>query len=168
MKIRRSRKAQIKMFETIAVLVVFFFLLVFGASFYFVLQKSSVQKEVERTIQLRSIQTTQKVSYLPELDCTQVGIQVENCFDAIKLEKFAGMLNDATTGEQTQLDYFDVFGYSTIVIRSIFPQQKEYLLYDKAIDDYLTMFKNNVPLTIYNPIRNSYSFGVLEVTFYAK
>jgi hypothetical protein len=162
-----SRKAQIKMFETIAVLVVFFFLLVFGASFYFVLQKSSVQRAVIRTIQLQSIQTTQKVSYLPELDCTQVGIQVENCFDEIKLEKFADMLNDVDTGEKTRLDYFNVFGYSTIVVRSIFPKAKNYTLYEKPLEDYSTMFKNNVPLTIYDPIENRYSFGVLEVTFYA-
>jgi hypothetical protein len=164
----RFSKAQVKMFETIAVLVVFFFLLIFGASFYFVLQKSSIEKEAIKTIQLRSIQTTQKVSYLPELDCTQVGIQVENCFDAIKLKKFSDMLNDEETGERIRLDYFNVFGYSTVNVRSIFPVEQEFLLYNKTMEDYTTMYKNNLPLTIFNPILNTYSFGVVEVTVYEK
>lgn len=163
----RFKKSQIKMFETIAVLVVFFFLLIFGASFYFVLQKSSIQKAAQRSIQLNSIQVTQKVSYLPELDCTQIGIQVENCFDAIKLKRFSDILNDEETGEKTRLDYFNVFGYSDIVVRSIFPVEQNFTLYKKPLDDYTTMYKNNVPLTIYNPVTRRYSFGVLEVTFYA-
>lgn len=164
----RFKKSQIKMFETIAVLVVFFFLLIFGASFYFVLQKSSVQKEVQRSIQLGSIQATQKISHLPELDCTQIGIQVENCFDAIKLKEFSNILNDEETGVRTRLAYFDVFGYTDVVVRSIFPNEVNYTMYSKPLEDYSTKYMNNVPLTIFNPITRKYSFGVLEVTFYAK
>ena len=47
---RKNRKAQIKMFETIAVLVIFFFLIVIGVSFYFVMQSSSYNRQVERKL----------------------------------------------------------------------------------------------------------------------
>ena len=164
----RFKKSQIKMFETIAVLVVFFFLLIFGASFYFVLQKSSVQKEYQRSVQLESIQATQKIAHLPELDCTQIGIQVENCFDAIKLKEFSDILADETEGLKTRLDYFDVFGYTDVVVRSIFPNEVNYTMYSRPLDDYSVRYMNNVPLTIFNPVTRKYSFGVLEVTFYAK
>lgn len=68
MKLSRQRKAQLKMFETIAVLVVFFFLIVFGVSFYFVMQRSSYNKQVERNMQITAIDIAQKISDIPELD----------------------------------------------------------------------------------------------------
>jgi len=83
-----KKKSQIKMFETIAVLIVFFFLIGFGMTFYFMIAKSGAKKEAERAQSLKVIQVLQKISHLPELDCIRVGVETENCFDLIKLRLY--------------------------------------------------------------------------------
>ena len=150
------------MFETIAVLVVFFFLLVFGVSFYFVLQRSSYNKQVDRNAQLVSVQLSQKVSDIPELDCALAGIQIQNCIDLIKLEKF----NEKLQTDEGQLAYFDVLGYSKIYARTIYPEFKKYDLYEKEPENFMISYRNHIPLLLYDSIKNKFDFAVLEVTTY--
>ena len=78
------KKAQVKMFETIGVLVIFFFLIVLGLSFYFVIAKKGAVEQYEKAAQLKGIEIIRKAITLPELDCARVGVQVENCFDKLK------------------------------------------------------------------------------------
>jgi len=82
------------MFETLAVLVVFFFFLIFGASFYFKIQENSLLRELERSAQLQAVQTAQKALTLPELDCSFAGVQRQNCVDIDKVLKFTDLLNN--------------------------------------------------------------------------
>jgi len=157
---RKSRKSQVKMFETIAVLVVFFFILIFGVSFYFVIQRSSFNRQVERNSQLLSIQTTQKVSDLPELDCALAGIQIDNCVDKIKLD----MLNEALQDDAKKLSYFKVLGYSEVTLRTVYPEFKKYDIYKREPDGYASAYKNQIPVLLYDPIEKDFAFAVLEVT----
>jgi len=73
-------KAQIKMFETIGVLVIFFFLLVAGVAFWFNVQQRGLQKQLARMDDLQSIQVVQRALFMPELDRSFVSVQKENCF----------------------------------------------------------------------------------------
>lgn len=150
------------MFETMAVLIVFFFLLIFGVSFYFVLQRSSYNRQVDRNAQLVSVQLSQKISDIPELDCALVGIQIKNCIDLIKLEK----LNEILQTDDGQLAYFDVLGYSKIYVRTIYPEFKKYDLYEKNPENFITAYRNQIPLLLFDSVDNKYSFAVLEVTTY--
>jgi len=159
----RKRKAQVKMFETIAVLVVFFFLLVFGVSFYFVLQRSSYNRQVERNSQLVSVEMTQKISDIPELDCALAGIQIENCVDSLKLGKFIEILQNSSA----KAAYFDILGYSKISVRTVYPEFINYPIYDRQPDAYSAEYKNHVPMLLYNPLEKNFAFAVLEVTTYA-
>jgi hypothetical protein len=159
---KSKRKAQIKMFETIAVLVVFFFLIVFGVSFYFVMQRSSYNRQVERNSQLISIQLTQKISDIPELDCALAGIQIENCIDKIKLER----LNEELQKAEAKLTYFDLLGYSKIDVRTIYPDFVDYDLYEREPDAYSSAYKNQIPMLLYDGVKRQFAFGVLEVTTY--
>jgi len=153
------------MFETIAVLVVFFFILVFGVSFYFVLQRSSLNRQMERNAQLVSVQTTQKISDLPELDCALAGIQIDNCVDKVKLEK----LNKALEDDAVKLYYFNVLGYSEIVLNviySAYPSEDQYEIYERAPSSFLSAYKNQIPVLLYDPVEDKFAFGALEVTTY--
>src|SRR3989344_8113945 len=69
---RNTHKSQVKMFETIGVLIIFFILLSIGISVYFMLQKSSYAKDTEQRRQLQAFSTVQKMLYMPELDCINV------------------------------------------------------------------------------------------------
>lgn len=152
-----------KMFENIAVMIIFFFLLVFGASFYFTLQKASLEKEMERINQLAAVQQALRLTFLPELDCSFAGVQTENCFDRLKVEALAELK------PATKIEYFNIFGYSNVTLKTTYPSgvpPKE--IYSRTVEGSYT--KTQVPVLICeggcDPLNLEYSFGILEVDSY--
>ena len=165
--VRASSKGQIKMFETIAVLIIFFFLIVFGLAFYGMMSAKGFQRESERLLQLEAVGLAQKVSFMSELDCSQTAIQKENCFDKYKIEAFAGMLNSSIDAQDY---YFFSFGYATIKLRQIFPEERSYVIYEKPKKRWTTQLLTPIPIVIFDETASrlgTYSFGVLEVITYA-
>ncbi|MEM4282213.1 MAG: hypothetical protein QXU88_00560 [Candidatus Woesearchaeota archaeon] len=166
-----SKKAQIKMFENIAVLVIFFFLLAFGTSFYFTLQKSSLQREMERIAQLGNIQQALRLTFLPELDCSFAAVQTENCFDRLKFDALADQLKP---GSQRWLEYSAILGFTSIKLKTVYsslsPPPEEKLLYERKLN--ATAIRTEIPVLICengcDPLNQSYSFGILEVTSYVR
>lgn len=149
------------MFETIAVLIIFFFIIVFGLSFYFVLSKSSAKKSHEKFLQLKAIQTVQRLSSLPELECVLVGVQKENCFDKLKIDAFSELLRSDKAKEW----YFKIFGFSDIEIKQIFLEEKTIQLYSNKLEDVGYSF-SQIPVLIFDPLLNSYSFAMMELKLY--
>ena len=157
------RRGQIQMFETIGVLIVFFFLLVAGAAIYFNIQASSLQKELQKQAQSRSLQAAQRAMFLPELDCSFVSVQRENCFDILKLTAFPEVLDEI--GPEA---YFRMFGFATINVTEIYPEQKSYpLIYDNPPDEYFRAIKSRSPVILYDPVLETSAFGLMEVTTYS-
>ncbi|MBW3019553.1 hypothetical protein KY329_05210 [Candidatus Woesearchaeota archaeon] len=166
-------RAQIKFFETIAVLVVFFFLLMTGIAFYFGMQKSSIEKEQVRATEISGLQTAVRVLNLPDLDCSVLGARNENCIDKIKLNILSNMLKD----ESLMVDYFWGFGFSRISVRQAWPCPDSYcselVLYDNPPLD----AQGNVswshatttvtPILLLDPWRDENAFGIIEVAVYA-
>ena len=163
------RRAQIKMFETMAVLVIFFFLLVGGAAFYFQIQKSSMQKDIAKQQQLIAFQVVQKSLFLPELDCSFVSIQKDNCFDKLKVKELS-LLLDNPENEDFLIDYFKVFGFADIKITQIYPVNEtfSYTLYNNIPKAYSSMLKTQSPVLLFDAVKNRYDFGIIEVDVYAE
>jgi hypothetical protein len=157
------KKAQIQLFETIGVLVVFFFLLIAGAVFYFKMQEISIQNDLAQQAHLRSLQATQRAMFLPELDCSFIGVQRENCFDELKLEAFSKVMQDPRALQT----YFGLFGYASINVSESYPD-KQFIgwMYNNPLDEYRSALKSLSPVLLYDPVANSYAFGVMEVTTY--
>jgi len=150
------------MFETIAVMIVFFFLLAFGLSFYFIIAKAGAQRDHDRTMQLQAIQSAQRISTLPEFDCIKVGVQIENCFDVMKVVEFSDKM-----AEDVQMKdyYFDLFGFTDITLRIIHPEDNPIPVYSNPRRNAgydLTL----LPVLVLYPDTDTFSFGVLEVKFY--
>ena len=156
-----SRKAQIKMFETLAVLVVFFFFLIFGASFYFKIQENSLLREIERNEQLQAIQIAQKSLTMPELDCSFAGVQRENCVDLQKVERFADLLS---INENAQIEYFKTFKQSKITITQVYPPGQELVIYSRPETEESRAIQ--IPMLILDSKNNVYNFGYMEVRVY--
>jgi hypothetical protein len=174
-------KAQIKLFESIAVMVVFAFLLIFGVNFYFGIQKTSVNRELARASQLHMFGLAQKISFLPELDCAIAGIQEEACIDASKLSAFASVLDDSNPQSSAiSALYFPVFGWSTVTVTQIYARNavpptavRQVTLYNNTLPKYKESSKMQVPILIFNATgsqstEGTYAFGYIEVTQYAK
>jgi hypothetical protein len=159
------RRAQIKLFETVGVLVVFFFLLITGTVFYFNMQESALRKELQQQSQLRSLQAAQRAMFLPELDCSFVSVTRENCFDKLKLKALQGVIADNLRAQEF---YFGLFGFANVTVREIYPGGETFPIYDNTPDQYTRGPKSHSPVLIYDPVAKYYGFGIMEVTTYAE
>ena len=106
-----NKKAQIRLNETIAVLFIFFVLILFGIIFYYQYQKIAIKEKQEELLASRAMETTLKTLFMPELVCTKGEAQAEdNCLDVIKLhaadETFRKHLGDY---------YFELFSNVNIL-----------------------------------------------------
>lgn len=146
--------------ESVAVLFIFFIFLVFGFVFYMNVMGSSAKVEMEENIQLKAIGITQKASFLPELQCSEENVRVEDCIDLLKLNAAASLL------KENNLYYYDVFEFSKIWIKKIFPEEDEWLLYNKTLPNYKDKLSTFVPVSLFNPTSKEYSFSILAVETY--
>jgi hypothetical protein len=151
------KSAQIKMFETIAVIIVFFFMLVFGLVYYNSTQTSEIKRMADDDKQLRSIEIMKTATYLPELQCSIDNVLTANCLDLIKLESF-GDVSDVN-----RLYYTNFFSFGKIYVNETYPEQWGKVIYlnDKTTNK--NKITNFIPILIYDPVERKYAAGVLVV-----
>lgn len=156
-------RGQIKMFETVGVLVVFFFLLIGGSVFYFGAQTSSLEKDRVEAQEQESLQIVLKSLYLPELDCSFLKTQKENCVDVLKVEHFSRLLRN----ESVMQSYYEEFGDATIRISEIYPEGRSFVLYNNTPAEFRDVRVTRSPVLVYDSIQDIQRFGVIEVRVYA-
>lgn len=164
------KKSQMKTFESVAVLIVFFILIALGLMFYAGVQKTSLKRTYAERTEQEAVKIAMKVSYLPEALCSRRGIIEDDCFDVHKLESIGAWINDDLTG-QNFLHYQRDFKESVITVKRIFPTEETYPLYenqpppDKLKDYYIV--PTYVPVSLKDSTAEiEYSIGLLTVTMY--
>lgn len=157
-----SKKAQIKMGETIAILFIFFILLIIGAVFYMNIQRSSIGQDIQQAYELRAVELTQIISFLPELQCTEANVVKASCFDEHKLLALADV---ASTADGLFL-YDREFGEVKIDILRVYPPAETIHLWNKEKPDFTSAPITHVPISIFNASSGKHSFGILEITVY--
>lgn len=166
-----DKKAQIRLTETVAILFIFFVLIVFGIIFYYKFHQISVKEKEGELLEARALDTTLKVLFLPELACSEGGAEPEgHCFDLMK----ARYANE-TFQENMAKYYLQVFSFARISIHQTYPERKEYLLYDKPkilaggqmADQKSTFFVVTLRDNVLGEGTPFYSFGYLNVTVYS-
>jgi len=167
----RNKKGQLHLTETIAVLFIFFVLIVFGLIFYFKYQQYSLKEEQEQLVISNAIRTTSKVLFLPELQCSKGAAEPEdNCIDLMKVRHVAEVFDRHLTDY-----YYPIFGYSKIVINQIYPEQKEWVIYDHpkpiyANETIIPLESTYFTLTLKDESLGGenihYSFGYIQVGVY--
>lgn len=163
------KKAQIKMGETIAVLVIFFFLLIFGFAFYVKVQEKFFEEQHSKQLNLKALQITQKASYLPELQCSVQNIQFDNCFDVHKINSFYSIIRNNMT---LIGDYYEIFGFSKIYIQEIYPGNDTYMIYNNTLQNatgnrQIVSLESRVPISLFNGKKNTWAIGVLNAKYTA-
>ncbi len=156
------RKGQVKMFETIGVLIVFFFLLIAGSVFYFGAQTSSIEKERVRAQEQKSLQIVLKALYLPELDCSFLKTQKENCVDVLKLAEFSRLLRN----ESVRQAYYEEFGDALVTVSEVYPRGRSVVLYNVTPQVERDVRVTRSPMLVFDPVQDTYAFGVIEVRVY--
>jgi len=148
------RKAQFKMFETIAILVVFFFILILGLTFYASVEKKKIETTSSEFKQLKEVEIAQLISYMPELECP-TSLETENCIDLYKVL----VIKDIFSSKKSY--YYDLLGYSTITVYDL---DKEYLIYDNPKQG--SFSRMYIPVSLYNATKKIKQFGILNITIY--
>lgn len=165
-----NRKAQIRLTETIAILFIFFILIVFGIIFFYKYNQVAVKEKEGELLAARALDTTLRVLFLPELTCTEGGAEPEgHCFDLMKIRQA-----NKTFKEQTSNYYIDIFSFAKISVHQIYPERGEYLLYDKPKpllerppNQKSTFFVLTLRDNVAGEGTPHYSFGYLNVTVYS-
>ena len=155
-------RGQMKMFETIAVLVVFFFLLAIVSVFYLSFQRSSIADEETQLEDSVALQVVFKALYMPELDCSFLLSQRDNCIDVLKLESMSLLLEN----EALATEYFEEFGNAKIQVKQIYPSDDSWTLYVHEPDEKERERVTRSPVLLYDARSDSYGFGVMEVWVY--
>ncbi len=167
-----TSKGQMQMGETIAVLVVFFFLLVIGLVFYVNIASTKAEESRYKNTELESVNVMKRALSLPELQCSHNNIVDEACVDRYKANATAALINNPFD-ESVKTSYFDLFGSSTISIIQIYPEpstpfEKPILLYDFRPPTFSSKLNTSTPISIYNPLTKSYAFGIMETVTYGR
>jgi hypothetical protein len=164
----KPTKAQIRMSETIAVLFIFFVLVVFGIIFYYKYSAVSFEHKQEELLGRKAIEVTSKALHLPELICSQGESEPEDdCIDLLKLDSTTQVFED-NFGDY----YFDLFPFTTITLNQTYPSEKGWVLYDKPKANWTRLENTFFVVAIKDPIKNKrnegeYSFGYLTVGVYS-
>lgn len=157
-----KRKSQIQMMETIAVLIVFFILIILGFVFYSNMFKKNIGYDKEEIMQLNAIKVAQRASFLPELQCSFGNIIVDNCVNRLNLKALSKVIN------RNAVYYFDRFSFSKITVKEVYPGNGEWVLYDKPLDSYSSKSVLDIPISLFDTAENKNSFGVMHVEVFSK
>ena len=157
-----KKNAQIQMMETIAVLFIFFILIVIGFVFYAKILKGNLEQQKEESAQLNAIEVAQRASSLPELQCSEGNIVSDNCIDLLKLEAASQIM------QQNDIYYYDRLLFSKITVNEIYPNSNEWALYTRPLDEFSSKITTNIPILLFNPIENKNSFGIMTVELFLK
>src|SRR3989344_8811895 len=141
----KMKKAQIQIGETIAVLFVFFILIIIGFMFYVKVIKSNIELEAEELSQLRSVGISQKIMFLPEIQCSEDNIIIDNCIDTLKLEYAQNIM------KENEIYYYDLLEFSDVNVLQIYPDEAKWSIYSRKTEDFSSKFVTNVPVSLYNP-----------------
>ena len=162
--IKMNTKSQIHMMETIAVLAVFFILIIISYVFYSNVTVD-VDKEKDRMRQLEAVKIIKQASSLVEMQCSERGFVKDNCMDLLKVMAASEIMQNAENKEF----YFDKFGFSRITIKQIYPEVKDIMvIYDNSIGDYSYKDLSNIPVSLFDPRENKHYFGVVSVEIFLK
>ncbi|GEM_PF-1099177 len=159
-----GKTGQIQMFESVAILVIFFFLIAFGATIWYGAQKTSLTKDLEQTLTTNALNIALRATHAPELDCSLLGVQQQECIDITKAEQYANI----TQQEQARLMYFELFGFSTITLTQLYPAREPLILYTNPLQNATTIHTTGLPILIQNPAQQTNSFGMITIQTYAK
>lgn len=195
----KRKKAQVRIGESIAVMIVFFFMLMFGYAFYVKMEQNGMDRTIKANSQQEAVKVGQRIYYISELQCTSgTKIVKEGCFDKIKIEMLIDLLgtNKSITGNpyesviRSNRDYyFNTLGISKVEFYPLFPTPVAgaytpvqdlkpdrgdplYIIYDASdmatnsgMESYETL---HMPISLYDPETNRYSFGYLKIMVYYK
>lgn len=114
----QSTKGQIRLVESTLILFVFFFMLMIGLVVYMNFQEARLDRVKNEILEQQAIDYAQKVLSIPELECSDNGVKVQDCMELYKLE---GMTRDLDSEfDRYARYYFEEFGPTKVSIQLVY------------------------------------------------
>lgn len=165
------KKAQIRIFESIAVLVIFVFFVAIGLRFYTTAQMNELQRVASQFSDLDAVKVALVLSHLPEVSCTLEAITDSTCLDFQKLTALEQLLEER--GDVYE-HYIPFLGLSTITINQTYPSTPPIFieLYDANISSFsnvgvLGRTRLQIPTSLEDQVLRRKSFAILRVDAYS-
>lgn len=137
------------MFETIAVVVVFFMLLSIGFIFYEKMQRGNAAQQLREDQNRHAQKIARTTLNMPELQCTATSY----CFDKKKIEAFEQYYPGV------KIAYYELLGKSRITIDNI-------EIYDQSPTGSTSKEEVWLPVALYDPVSDESKFAILTVDLY--
>ena len=160
---RGSGRAQLKMGETIAILFIFFILLIVGAVFYMNLQRTTVYRDIAQVYELRAVELSQVISFLPELQCSEANVVKASCFDEHKMIA----LSKVTQTDAGMILYDREFGEVKVEVIRIYPPADPIMIWNKEKPGFTSAPVTHIPISLLDASKDRRSFAILEITVYS-
>ena len=167
----RARKAQMQMNETIFAVFIVIIILVLGLVVYSKFQEDSLRAQGKETRQARVVELAQRLSFWPELECSEAGTEEFLCMDITKLMVLGNFTNQSKQeGKYGFNYYYDLLRDSKIEVHQIYPYvtapgilgENYWVLYDNPSPNPSTDLVH-VPISLYNPLSRTYALGVMDI-----
>jgi hypothetical protein len=162
------KKAQIQMSENVIILFLFFILLAFGVVFFTKVQGAKTEMQVQEDIQGRALQTAQKVTFLPEIQCSKDNVVTSDCYDLFNL---LAMSRLAERGE-SHTYYASLLGNAIMTVYAVFPinATEPFVIYNNSKENYTSINTAYIPIRVCNFASNTAeddcTFSVLKSEVY--
>ena len=151
------------MTETIAILVIFFILIVFGLGFYSRYQNSALLIQREQIFEKDAISLSLRITYLPELRCEQKEESTGTCVDLYKLDALDSLMKSGNA--DFMAFYSNLLGRSNIYFENLITG-KTYDVYNSTPLNFTKRTRVRTPILLRETTRKIDYFGVLYVDYY--
>jgi hypothetical protein len=161
----KNIKAQVQLGESTAVIIVVIILLVIGIVFWNKVNGSDIQKLSSQSQELSTIEIANAVSELPELKCSESGVDKVKCLDWHKIIAMNDTINNPAD-KKAYLFYNNYFKNSKITVRELYPYERNITIYDANLSKSTKTLLIPIPISIKNYITKETDYGLIVVEGY--
>jgi hypothetical protein len=171
--IKMGKKAQLQMNETVFVVFLIMIIIFLGLVILSRFQEVSILEKSKSLRSLSVIESTHKISFWPELDCSDVKVSEFACLDLVKLKVLGEFINQSKQSDRIYAFnyYYDQLKKSKIAVTEVYPLNTSVLggtywvLWDNP-GTKKTTDSIRVPVNLFDPFTGRYALGVMELQIY--
>ena len=168
-----GKKAQLQMNETVFVVFIIMMIIFLGLVVYARFQELGIQDKSKSVISTKVVESSQKISFWPELDCSDVKVSEFAFLDLMKLKVLGDFINKSKEANKIYAFnyYFDLLRNSRITVTEVYPLNTSILgetywvLWDNP-GTKKTTDSIRVPVNLFDPFTGRYALGIMELQMY--
>lgn len=167
-----KKKAQLQMNETIFAVFIILIIVLLSFVAYSKFQEVNIKEQQRNYRNMQVIEMAHRLSFWPELECSEAGATEYMCLDLAKLMVLGDFINKSKQGNTYGFRYYyDLLKDSQITVKEVYPSDTGLLG-----RDYWILYNNpgntpttdtiRIPVSLYNPLTKTYAFGIMELRVY--